>query len=33
MIVYLMGPSAGFIHGAQFFVDGGIDAMARPTAF
>jgi NAD(P)-dependent dehydrogenase (short-subunit alcohol dehydrogenase family) len=33
MIVYLMGPNAGFIHGAQFFVDGGIDAMARPTAF
>ena len=33
MIVYLMGPNAGFIHGAQFFVDGGIDAMARPTQF
>lgn len=33
MIVYLMGPDAGFIHGAQFTVDGGIDAAARPTAF
>ena len=33
MIAYLMGPDAGFIHGAQFFVDGGIDAMARPTVF
>lgn len=33
MIAYLMGPNAGFIHGAQFFVDGGIDAMARPTVF
>lgn len=33
MIVYLMGPQAGFIHGAQFFIDGGVDAMARPTQF
>lgn len=33
MIVYLMGPQAGFIHGAQFFVDGGVDAMMRPTQF
>lgn len=33
MIVYLMGPDAGFIHGAQFTVDGGIDAAARPTEF
>ncbi len=24
---------AGFIHGAQFYVDGGIDAMSRPTQF
>lgn len=33
MIAYLMGPQAGFIHGAQFYVDGGIDAMMRPTQF
>jgi NAD(P)-dependent dehydrogenase (short-subunit alcohol dehydrogenase family) len=32
-IVFLMGPDAGYVHGAQFFVDGGIDAMARPTQF
>lgn len=33
MVVYLMGAQAGFIHGAQFFVDGGVDAMMRPTQF
>ena len=33
MIAYLIGPDAGFIHGAQFFVDGGVDAMMRPTQF
>lgn len=33
LIVYLMGPQAGFIHGAQFVIDGGIDAMTRPTQF
>ena len=33
MIVYLLGPEAGFIHGSQFTVDGGIDALARPTQF
>jgi NAD(P)-dependent dehydrogenase (short-subunit alcohol dehydrogenase family) len=33
MIDYLMGEHAGFIHGAQFTVDGGIDAQARPTQF
>jgi NAD(P)-dependent dehydrogenase (short-subunit alcohol dehydrogenase family) len=33
MISYLMGPQAGFIHGAQFFIDGGMDAMMRPTQF
>ncbi len=33
MIVFLMGPEAGYIHGAQFFVDGGIDAASRPTQF
>lgn len=33
LIVYLMGPEAGFIHGAQFVIDGGIDAMTRPTQF
>lgn len=33
MIFFLMGTDAGYVHGAQFFVDGGIDAMARPTQF
>lgn len=32
-IAFLLGPDAGFIHGAQFFVDGGVDAAARPTQF
>lgn len=33
LINYLMGPNAGFIHGAQFVIDGGVDALVRPTAF
>jgi NAD(P)-dependent dehydrogenase (short-subunit alcohol dehydrogenase family) len=33
LIGYLMGPAAGFIHGAQFVIDGGVDALIRPTAF
>lgn len=33
MILYLTGPHAGFIHGAQIVVDGGVDALMRPTQF
>ncbi len=33
MILFLLGDQAAFVHGAQFFVDGGIDAMMRPTRF
>lgn len=33
MIAFLAGPEAAFVHGAQFVVDGGIDAQARPTLF
>ncbi|MCM6774707.1 SDR family oxidoreductase [Nocardia sp. CDC159] len=33
LIVYLLGPQAGYIHGAQFVIDGGVDARLRPTAF
>ncbi|WP_405138552.1 SDR family oxidoreductase [Nocardia sp. NBC_01388] len=32
LIQYLLGANAGFIHGAQFVIDGGIDAQVRPTA-
>jgi 3alpha-hydroxysteroid 3-dehydrogenase len=32
-VVFLMSAQAGFIHGTQFFVDGGMDAMTRPTQF
>ncbi|MEV6768968.1 SDR family oxidoreductase [Nocardia sp. NPDC051030] len=32
LITYLVGPHAGFIHGAQFVIDGGVDAQARPSA-
>jgi len=33
MIEFLLGPGASYVHGAQFFVDGGVDAMSRPTQF
>lgn len=33
MIAYLLSSQAGFVHGAQFFIDGGVDAMMRPTQF
>lgn len=32
LIVYLLGPHAGFVHGAQFVIDGGADAALRPHA-
>ncbi len=33
LIRYLLGPEAGYIHGAQFLIDGGSDALLRPTEF
>jgi len=33
LILFLLGPDAGYIHGAQFMIDGGSDALMRPGEF
>lgn len=33
LVSYLLGPKAGFIHGSQLVIDGGVDALLRPTRF
>ncbi|WP_031469922.1 SDR family oxidoreductase [Sciscionella sediminilitoris] len=33
LIAYLLSAGAGFVHGAQFVIDGGADAVTRPEQF
>jgi len=33
VVAFLISPATGFIHGVQLYVDGGMDAMTRPTQF
>ena len=33
VVAFLMSDAASFVHGAQFYADGGIDAVTRPTQF
>lgn len=33
VVVFLMSEAASFVHGSQLYVDGGIDAVTRPTQF
>lgn len=33
VVAFLLGAGAGYVHGAQLCVDGGIDAVMRPTQF
>ncbi|QGK69075.1 SDR family oxidoreductase [Allosaccharopolyspora coralli] len=32
-ITFLLGPNAAYVHGAQIPIDGGVDALLRPTRF
>ena len=33
VIAFLISPAASYVHGTQIVIDGGIDAVMRPTAF
>ncbi len=33
LIAFLLGPDAAYVHGAQIPIDGGVDALLRPTHF
>jgi NAD(P)-dependent dehydrogenase (short-subunit alcohol dehydrogenase family) len=33
VVAFLLGPEASYIHGAVYYVDGGIDATVRPDGF
>ena len=33
VVTFLLGPEASYIHGAVYYVDGGIDAAVRPDSF
>jgi len=33
IVAWLLGPEAGYVHGAVLYADGGIDAAVRPDRY